>query len=68
MHGRNALMSLSVDHIFPIAASKLFGRDQMIIAQGNDWRVSWLQLPCRLVLRDKEPLFFKHSINIEVTL
>lgn len=47
-HRNIACVSVSVDQIFPLSASKLFGCDQMIRAQGSDWRVSWLQLHCRL--------------------
>jgi hypothetical protein len=58
--GQNSLIllcSLSVDQIFPISASKLFGRDQMIRAQGSDWRVSWLQLQCRLCSETRSHCF-----------
>lgn len=47
-HRNSARVSVSVDQIFPLSASKLFGCDQMIRAQGSDWRAGWLQLHCRL--------------------
>lgn len=47
-HRNVACVSVSVDQIFPLSASKLFDCDQMIRAQGSDWRASWLQLHSKL--------------------